>query len=115
MATIASSPDIDSRTTTTTTSSQQVSWWDVHLFVDQHLAAVGDWPMIGSPEWCQLPDDHPQRWAAILSAAEMWAELVERNQEARAVASRDVEAAQDWPAIAREIRQRNSVYIRRAS
>jgi hypothetical protein len=35
------------------------------------------------------------------------------NQEARAEASRDVSAAEDWTGVAREITQRRGVYIPR--
>jgi hypothetical protein len=95
-------------------SSPQVSWWDVHTYVQPLLEALGDWPMAGTPEWCVLADDDPAKLAAIYDAARQWALRVETAQEARAEASRDVSAAENWPVIATEIfHRRISGYIPR--
>jgi hypothetical protein len=83
-------------------ASQQVSWVDVHEFVLPKLQAVGDWPMVGSPAWCDLGGSDPIKWAALLDAAQHWALRLEACQTARAEASRDVAAAADWRAIAQE-------------
>jgi hypothetical protein len=91
-------------------SSQQVSWWDVHLFVEQLLAEVGDWPMAGTPEWCALDDDDPAKTAALLDAAQHWILRVETCQAAECEASSDVSAAADWGQIGRQIRQHNEFY-----
>jgi hypothetical protein len=37
-------------------ASQQVSWWSVHEHVLPLLNSVDSWPMVGTPEWCELPD-----------------------------------------------------------
>src|SRR5262249_6873237 len=51
------------------TSSREVSWWTVHEFVTGLLAAVGDWPMVGTPQWRDLPDGDPRKLASLLDAA----------------------------------------------
>jgi hypothetical protein len=83
--------------------SQAVSWWSAHEFVEPVLARVGSWPMVGSVEWCQLPDDDPAKIASIFDAAQHWALRVETAQEQMAEASRAISAAADWG----EIAQRN--------
>jgi hypothetical protein len=94
-------------------ASQQVSWWSLHDFVAEELDRVGTWPMVGTPAWWALAHDHPAKRAALLDAAQHWALHVELNQEARGEASRDVSAAADWPAVAREINERNDFYAAR--
>lgn len=91
--------------------SRQVTWEAVHEYVER-VATTAGFPMVGTLEWCSLPDDDERKAAAIYSAAEHWALYVEGNQRARAEASRDVSAAADWPGIARQIR-RSDVYIPR--
>jgi hypothetical protein len=91
-------------------SSQQVSWWDVHLFVEPLLAEVGDWPMAGTPEWCALDDDDPAKTAALLDAARHWILRVETRQAAECAASSDVSAAADWGQIGQQIRAHNEFY-----
>jgi hypothetical protein len=83
--------------------SRQVCWWSVHEFVAPMLAEVGAWPMAGTPAWCELPDDHPQKVAAVYSAAQHWALRVETDQQASAEASRAVAASADWKAIAKAV------------
>ncbi|UUO03628.1 DUF2742 domain-containing protein [Mycolicibacterium novocastrense] len=96
--------------------SQQVDWWTVHEFVTPQLNQVERYPMAGTIAWQLLSDTDPAKWAALLDAAQHHILRVDMAQEARAQASKDVAAAADWPRIAREIRQRNEVYIpRRAS
>jgi hypothetical protein len=92
--------------------SRQVSWWSVHEHVQQFLDLVGNWPAIGSPAWCELPDG-PVKLAAIFDAARHWALRLETCQAAMAEASHDVSAAADWPRAANEIRRRREVYIPR--
>lgn len=92
-------------------SSRQVNWFDcVYLFVKPWLDAVGSWPMVGTPAWCDLPDDHPAKWAALLDAAQHWALRVETCQAAECEASRAVSAAADWGAVGTEMVQLNSFY-----
>ncbi len=94
-------------------ASRSVSWWSVHEFASTVLDQVTGWPVVGSPAWCALADEDPLKWAALIDAAQHWALHLEINQEARAEASRDVAAAADWPAVAREIKQRNDFYAAR--
>jgi hypothetical protein len=89
--------------------SQQVSWWDVHQYV-MHWLKSGPWPMLGTPQWCALPDDDPAKNRAVLDAAQHWALRVETCQKSECDASRAISAAEDWAQIGREIYQRNSFY-----
>ncbi|HUH70030.1 MAG TPA: DUF2742 domain-containing protein [Mycobacterium sp.] len=93
--------------------SAQVSWWDVHDFVAPVLARAGEWPIVGTPEWCAMPVDHPAKIAAVFDAARHWALRVETCQTALAEASRAVSAAEDWSGIANQISRRCGVYRRR--
>ena len=92
--------------------SSQVSWWSVHEHVTPLLELVGYWPMAGTPEWCALPDG-PVKLAALYDAARHWALRLETSQQAQSEASRDVSAAADWAAVAREMHNRSARYIRR--
>ncbi|WP_273733366.1 DUF2742 domain-containing protein [Mycolicibacterium septicum] len=83
--------------------SRQVDWWSVHEHVQPFLDVVGEWPMVGSWEWCQLDDDDPCKWAAVLSAAEHWALKVECNQLAYCDAGAAISRAAAWSAIAQRI------------
>lgn len=96
-----------------TVASHQVSWLSVHEFVGAVLNQVNDWPMLGTPAWCSLAHDDPRKWAALLDAAQHWALRVETCQEAECQATRDISAAADWSAIAREIRQHNEFYAQK--
>jgi len=96
-------------------SSRAVSWWETHQFVQPFLDSVGDWPMVGSPEWCALPKDDRRRWAAILDAAQHWALRMETAQEAITQASHAISASAGvddeghlitWSRVAREVRDR---------
>jgi hypothetical protein len=93
-------------------SSQQVSWWSVHEFVTAHLQ-VDQWPMIGSPAWCLLEDGDPVKLAAVLDAAQHWALRLETGQQAQCEAAREVSAAVDWSALAREELVLNAFYAAR--
>ena len=87
-------------------SSRAVDWWTVHVFVDPWLTAFRGWPMVGTPDWCALPDDSPIKWAALLDAAQHWALRLEGRGQACAEASKAISASYDWAAISNEIRQR---------
>jgi hypothetical protein len=83
--------------------SQQVSWWDVHEYVQPWLKQ-GPWPTVGTPEWQALPDDDPAKKRAVLDAARHWALRLETCQVAECEASHDVSAApkeldSSWKAI----------------
>ena len=87
------------------TYAQTVSWWSVHEFVDRWLVTVDDWPLAGTPEWCQLSDTDPRKWCALLDAAQHWSLRIETCQESRAEASRAIAGAVDWPKLANELTQ----------
>jgi hypothetical protein len=93
--------------------SRSVDWWRVHTHVLPLLEEVGSWPMAGSLLWEQLHDDHPAKRAALFDAARHHILRVDTAQAAMAEVSRDISAAADWSAMARNMLQRNSVYIPR--
>lgn len=82
--------------------SRQVSFWSVHEFVTPMLAEEQSWPMVGTPQWCDLADDDPRKLAAIFDAAQHWALRIETSQEAQIQASHELSASADWSAIAQE-------------
>jgi hypothetical protein len=90
--------------------NQQVSWWQVHEYVQPILAAAGSWPMAGTPAWCALADDDPAKLAALLDAARHWALRVDTCQAAACEASRDISAAADWAAAGQHIKTRREFY-----
>jgi hypothetical protein len=86
-------------------ASQQVSFYEVHQWVQKCLDTAGDYPWPGTPAWCLLPDDSPEKWAGLLDFAQHHALRVETAQQAQAEASKAVASAVDWPKVAREVRQ----------
>jgi hypothetical protein len=88
-----------------------VDWWTVHEYVTARIATV-DFPMAGTLDWQRLPERHPEKIAAILSAAEHWALRVQLNQEAMAEASQEISASEDWKALAQSL-SRGEAYIPR--
>ncbi|CAM5742462.1 hypothetical protein MAUB1S_01528 [Mycolicibacterium aubagnense] len=78
-------------------TSRQVAWWPVYQLVAGHL---GSQPQViaGTPAWQQLPDDHPDKWAAIWWAAVWWALETDIRQECFADTSHEISRAADWPA-----------------
>jgi hypothetical protein len=95
------------------TSSQQVAWWEVHKYVTARLQQIEHWPLIGTPAWCELPDDDVRKIAAVYDAARHWALRVESCQQAMADAGSEISAATDWSALAREINQRTDFHAAR--
>ena len=94
--------------------SHTVDWWSVHLYAEPTLTEVGSWPMVGTLAWQHLPTGDPAKLAAVLDAARHWALRIENNQTAMAEASREISAAADWTAVARNLQRRKSgVYIPR--
>lgn len=96
-----------------TVDSRQVSWWEVHEFVDAMLGQVNNWPMAGTPAWSSLAHDDPRKWAALLDAAQHHALRVEVAQHNRAAASRAVAGAVDWPTLSSEIRRSRDFFADR--
>jgi hypothetical protein len=70
-----------------------------HLGVQSH-------PMLGTPAWRALPDEHPVKLAAAFDAAQHWALRVDTAQEQLVAAAQAISAAEDWSAIARVNRDR---------
>jgi Protein of unknown function (DUF2742) len=94
-------------------ASQQVSWTDVHEFVLPKLKLVGDWPMVGSPAWCELDARDRVKWASLLDAAQHWALRVEYFQQIECEASHEISAAEDWSAIAQFLKGRAEFFSAR--
>jgi hypothetical protein len=97
--------DTDSSAHPGLTGSQQVSFADVVDWAQPYLDAAGDYPLCGSPAWCELPDSDRRKWAAMLDAARHHILRIEVAQAAMAEASRAVSRAADWSQIARESQQ----------
>jgi len=57
-----------------------------------------------------VPAADRRKWAALLAAAEHHVLRVETAQEEHAEAAKDIAAAADWSAIAKEIRTRAYFY-----
>lgn len=89
-------------------ASQQVSWSDVHSFVLRRLQTVRDWPLAGSPAWCDLGDCERVKWASLLDASQHWVLRLEYFQTVEADASSDISAAGDWAGIARTLARRDA-------
>ena len=91
--------------------SSQVSWLPAHEFAAQWAAEYGvdliddDLPNPGTPRWCGLPNDDPQKVIALLLRASKAVLHDEGDQQARAEASKAVAGSADWTAIAREADQ----------
>jgi len=69
--------------------------------------------MVGTLEWVGLDDTDPRKLAAVFDASRHWALRLEVSQQAQCEAAREVSAATDWSAIAREVRDRNEFYGQR--
>jgi len=84
-------------------SNRQVAWFEVHLWRDRMLEQLGvqSFPVVGTPSWCALPDDHPVKLAAAVDAAQHHALRADTAQEQLAAAAQAISAAEDWSAIAR--------------
>jgi hypothetical protein len=93
--------------------SAQVSWWDVHEWVQPYVDAAGPLPMVGSPAWCALEDNDPRKLAALLDAAQHWALRIETAQVAECEASHAISAGADWSGIAQRIRAEAEFYAER--
>lgn len=79
--------------------SRQVAWVAVYDLV---APLLGDPHLIpGSPNWCELGDDDPRKWAALLWCAVWWAIAEDGRQEAIAEASRSVAASAKWSHVGR--------------
>ncbi|WP_454788506.1 DUF2742 domain-containing protein [Mycolicibacterium lutetiense] len=94
--------------------SQQVCWTTVLEFVERLGINPTTVLLAGTPEWNQLPDDHPDKLSAVLAAGVHHALRLDLTQEHRAEASHEISAAADWSALAQRIAQgRGPAYIPR--
>lgn len=91
-------------------ASRQVDWWPVHEFVAAlHLPEL---PFPGTPAWQNTSD--AVKALACIAAAPHYALLLNTRQEHLADASKQIAAATDWAAVARNITRRASgIYIPR--
>jgi hypothetical protein len=94
-------------------TSQQVSWLAVHDFVVPKLRLVGDWPMVGSPPWCELDDRDRVKWASLLDASQHWALRIEYFQQAQCEAAQAISAEYDWSGIAAQTKNRAEFFAAR--
>lgn len=98
----------------TPSCSQQVSWVTVLEFVQRLGVDPTTVMLAGTPAWSQLPDDHPDKLGAVLAAGVHHALRIDAVQTEMADASREISAAADWSAIAKQIRAgRGDSYIPR--
>ena len=93
--------------------SRQVAWFEVYQFVASLLAGARSWPAAGTPEWCALADGDPRKLTAVLEYGTRWALKVDAEQAARAQASQDISAAEDWRQLALDVRNHEAIRIRR--
>lgn len=94
--------------------NSQVCWTAVLAFVERCGINPAATLTAGTPAWCALDDQHPDKLAAVLAAGVHHALRLDLNQQAAADASKAIAAAEDWPAVARCIRAgRGSAYIPR--
>lgn len=95
--------------------AKSVDWWTVQRYVTPVLERIGPCPLLGSPEWDQLPDDDVRKIGAIFDAAPHFALWVQLQQEALAQTSEDISRAADWRALARDVALgRGQAYIPKA-
>lgn len=97
----------------TSFESRQVSWWDTHVFIAELVSQYNELPVAGTPRWCALDASDPRKLIALAVEGEHHVLRKEVAQQARAETSRDISTAADWPAVAREMRQRNDFYTAR--
>ncbi|SUA04719.1 phiRv1 phage protein [Mycolicibacterium fortuitum] len=94
--------------------SQQVCWTTVLEFVERLGINPTTVLLAGTPEWNQLPDDHPDKLGAVLAGGVHHSLRIDLAQEHRADASREICAAADWTGLARRIRSgRGDAYVPR--
>lgn len=88
--------------------SQQVSWYDVHRFVESVVAQAncGPIPAAGTAAWCALADGDARKLLACAQAGVHWCLKLDAEQEQRAQAAKDIAAEGDWSALAGSIRRR---------
>lgn len=90
--------------------SRVVAWWPVHEFISALVDQANHQPVAGSPAWCLLADDDPNKLLALAVAGEHHVLRMETAQEALADASKVVAASTEWSKVGRD---RGRAYIKR--
>ena len=108
----------------------QVSWWEVHEFVESACAASAatEWPVAGTAAWRDLEDTDPAKLAAVLDAGQQRAlDLETRDLEARrtydewvavkapewALADASRAISEDWAAIRQYMKDEREFYAQK--
>lgn len=97
-------------------TSRVVSWPEVNRFITEVIKAAtyAPLPIAGTPSWCELADDDIRKLIALAVAGEHHVLRCDLEQNAAADAARTIAAAENWPAIARQLRAgRGGAYIPR--
>jgi hypothetical protein len=92
----------------TSIGSRQIAYLTVYELISPILGQPGLIP--GTPAWCELDDEDPEKWRAVLWAAVWWCVDHEARQEAMADAGREISSAADWSAVSRGIRSRTDLF-----
>lgn len=90
----------------------QITWDPVRAYVYRVLGGHTTTIICGTPEWIELPDDDPEKLAAVLIAGSRWCleeEAAEIRWQRGALkrASVAISEAKDWAAVAKFIRDRD--------
>ncbi|MFN8090552.1 MAG: DUF2742 domain-containing protein [Mycobacterium sp.] len=95
-------------------TSRQVAYLPVYEML---LPLLGDPGLVpGTPQWCALADDNPDKWRAVLWSAVWWALSEDVRQASLVDASHEIACGTDmnWHALARRVVQgRGSAYMPR--
>ena len=98
------------------TSSRLVSWPEVNRFITEAIKAAtyAPLPIAGTPSWCELADDDMRKLISLAVAGEHHVLRCDLEQAAAADAAKTIATAEDWPAVARQIRAgRGPAYVPR--
>ncbi|MFW0787577.1 DUF2742 domain-containing protein [Gordonia sp. CPCC 206044] len=89
----------------------------VRAFVQRAVGPChgGPAPAAGSPDWAELPDDHPAKWAAVLTAGTLQVlhqelDAIEARRRATKQAAVEVCQAQVWASVAKRVQERDEFY-----
>lgn len=88
------------------------------MFLEALVAQANNLPVAGTPAWCAMSDENPNKLLALALAGEHHVLRCELDQLAQAEASKAVAASADWGAVARWNRDRagaraSGVYVER--
>lgn len=96
-------------------TSTPIAWDPVRDFTYRVLGGRTTTITCGSAEWCDLPDEHPDKIVALLIAGSRWCLETELDQiDQRRIdakhAAIEVATALDWTRVAKRIRDRDRFY-----